>query len=285
MKIFWYSVSVVFIITALLMLNQYLYLRKQANVLIAMQNDYSEYLAKLNAIIEDFQKSTDTNEECAEEKKKDSFVAVNRSPEYLSSSLVAYLQENNMTSELARLRRLNYIPRATVSKGRRSRGRVRSRNSKINFDKNNLDIPMQIAQEINFAWPLEFKSFWISSYFGPRKKANGSPGFHYGLDLAAVRGTIVRAAASGKVIEAGYATGYGNTIVIEHTPKYKTRYAHLHSIKVKLGAIVEQGQRIGTVGNTGLVRSSWGGDASHLHFEVVVGSRKINPLWVLPKIG
>lgn len=126
--------------------------------------------------------------------------------------------------------------------------------------------------------------FWISSRFGPRKKSDGSYGFHHAIDLAAVRGTPVHASADGIVVEARYVTGYGNTILIAHADKYKTRYAHLNSIAVPLFAKVAAGTKIGTVGATGHVVKR-GGDGSHLHFEIMQGNRRINPLTLLPRLS
>lgn len=284
-KVFWYTVSLFFVGSTGLMFNQYLVLKNEVDKLNTVHNDYNDCLAKLNAVIEDFQKSTDGNgDDCSDvdEKKKDNFVIVNRSPEYLSDSLVAYLKENNLTSELNQLRKMQYIkPVRNVIAQQSKQIRRPAKQKNITM----LDIPKQIAKDVLFSWPLSLKSFWISSYFGPRKKVDKTPGFHYGLDLAALSGTIVKSAIDGKVVEAGPAAGYGNTIVVQHkNKKYKTRYAHLNAIGVRVGQLVNRGQKIGTVGNTGLVRSS-GKDPSHLHFEVMVGNRKINPLWVLPKIS
>lgn len=128
-----------------------------------------------------------------------------------------------------------------------------------------------------FDWPVDLSLFWLSSVYGPRKHPRGGKRFHYGIDLAALRGTPVMAAASGTVVEARHVSGYGNNIIIKHNNTYKTRYAHLHKIQVKPGQRVKQGQKIGTVGATGYVRKS-GRDASHLHFEIYVHGKHVNPL-------
>src|SRR3989339_723401 len=133
------------------------------------------------------------------------------------------------------------------------------------------------VQDFTFHWPLELHHFWISSLFGARKKANGTPGFHYGIDLAAMKGTTVKAAAAGIVIQAQYLPGYGNNILIQHNKYYRTRYAHLHTMNVSEGQKVSIGQKIGTVGATGSVRKS-GRDASHLHFEIYHNGSHVNPL-------
>lgn len=130
--------------------------------------------------------------------------------------------------------------------------------------------------------PVDEGKFWLSSYFGPRKKPNGQSSFHKGIDMAALKGTPVKAAANG-VVELAYEDkGYGKTIVIEHEKKHKTRYAHLDKILVTKGQRVTQGQLIGLVGSTGNVRTV-GKDPSHLHFEVYVGHERVNPLQYLKK--
>ena len=138
-----------------------------------------------------------------------------------------------------------------------------------------------ISIERKLSWPLNRKFFYVSSLFGPRSKRDGSRGFHYGLDLAALKGTPIYAASQGKIIVATHQKGYGNTIVIKHSPHLKTRYAHLHSICIQVGNVVTTGQRIGTVGATGHVRAKKGRDPSHLHFEVYVNGIRVNPLYFL----
>ncbi len=87
-------------------------------------------------------------------------------------------------------------------------------------------------------------------------------------------------AADGVVVEARNAQGYGKTVVIAHNRKYKTRYAHLHTINVRVGQNVTPDMMLGRVGSTGTVRSKRGRDAaSHLHFEVYVFGKKVNPMY------
>ena len=86
---------------------------------------------------------------------------------------------------------------------------------------------------------------------------------HYGVDFAANKGTPVVSTSSGKIIYQGWKGGYGKTVVVQHTPRYKTVYAHLNHFPktTKKGKKVERGQVIGYVGNTG---HSTG---PHLHYE------------------
>ena len=103
---------------------------------------------------------------------------------------------------------------------------------------------------------------------------------HPGVDIAASRGTIVRAAGDGKVVEAtnryrGQAA-WGNVVVIDHGHGLVTRYAHLDRYKVKKGDSVKAGDTIGRVGSTGRT-----GGRAHLHFEVIRDGAPIDPLPVL----
>ena len=109
---------------------------------------------------------------------------------------------------------------------------------------------------------------------------NGKWSFHFGLDLAALKGTPIKAAANAKVLKAGMGNGYGKTILLLHNKNYRTRYAHLNHIKIKCGQFVKRGQIIGSVGDTGNVRGN-GTDASHLHFEVHQNGKQVNPIYYL----
>jgi murein DD-endopeptidase MepM/ murein hydrolase activator NlpD len=133
------------------------------------------------------------------------------------------------------------------------------------------------VRDYKFSWPIDLQSFWLSSLFGPRRRPSGHIEFHHAIDMAACKGTPVKAASSGKVTIAYMLPGYGNCVMIEHNNRYKTRYAHLHKIYVKVGQYVQEGQQIASVGDTGLVRKS-GRDASHLHFEIYQDGRRVNPL-------
>jgi len=94
---------------------------------------------------------------------------------------------------------------------------------------------------------------------------------HTGMDIAAPRGTPVYAAASGKVVTSMYRAGYGNYIVIDHGGGIQTAYLHNSVNYVKVGQIVEQGQKIAAVGATG------NASGNHSHFEVRVNGVFKNP--------
>ncbi|MGM9319949.1 peptidoglycan DD-metalloendopeptidase family protein [Deinococcus aquaticus] len=101
----------------------------------------------------------------------------------------------------------------------------------------------------------------VSSGYGPRV-LDGVREDHWGVDIVAPEGTLVRAARSGRVLESrpDYDRGWGWTVVMEHPDGWITRYAHLSANLVKKGELVVRGQPVGRVGNTG--RST----GPHLHF-------------------
>ncbi|MEO1040958.1 MAG: M23 family metallopeptidase [Pseudomonadota bacterium] len=94
---------------------------------------------------------------------------------------------------------------------------------------------------------------------------------HYGLDFSAPRRTPIVSTAPGRVTFAGRRGGYGNTVEIDHGNGFKTRYAHLNSIKTRPGRMVELHEVIGLMGNTG--RST----GTHLHYEVIYNGRQVDP--------
>ncbi len=99
-----------------------------------------------------------------------------------------------------------------------------------------------------------------------------TPRFHAGMDFTAKTGTDIYATGDGVIEEAGLNTGgYGNCIVVNHGYNFKTRYAHCHTMSVKVGQKVKRGEVIATVGNTG---KSTG---PHLHYEVLVKGQADNP--------
>jgi murein DD-endopeptidase MepM/ murein hydrolase activator NlpD len=111
----------------------------------------------------------------------------------------------------------------------------------------------------------------MSDRFGPRGLR-----FHTGLDYPARAGTPVTAAGRGRVVFAGWDPGgYGNTVVIEHPLQVRSMYAHLTGIAVSRGAWVVAGNRVGTVGATGLATGP------HLHFELRLRGAALDPLTAL----
>jgi len=115
----------------------------------------------------------------------------------------------------------------------------------------------------------------LSSGYGPRVRG-GVGKFHDGVDLFTREPVPIAAAADGTVEEATQRNGYGNTILIRHKNGVATRYAHLSAFApdISRGARVRQGQILGTTGQTG------NATAVHLHYEVLVDGRAVNPLTV-----
>lgn len=113
---------------------------------------------------------------------------------------------------------------------------------------------------------------WYSSNFGYRiDPFTGQQSMHEGIDFPADVGTPIVAAASGKVVYAGWHPAYGNIVEIDHGNGLESRYAHTTAIFVKEGDLVVRGQKIATVGSTG--RST----GPHLHFEVRLNGVPQNP--------
>ncbi len=117
----------------------------------------------------------------------------------------------------------------------------------------------------------------LSSSYGMRKHPiSGYNRMHKGVDFAAPTGTPIIAAGSGVVTKSGWLGSYGRYIRIRHNSTYDTAYAHMSRIArgITPGRRVEQGQIIGYVGSSG--RST----GPHLHYEILVNNRKVNPLTV-----
>ena len=96
--------------------------------------------------------------------------------------------------------------------------------------------------------------------------------FHAGIDFGAPWGSPIVAAADGQVVGAGYAGGYGRQVRIVHEGGLMTTYSHMSSIVAQPGLPVRQGQVIGYVGSSGL------STGPHVHFEVRIDGRPVNPL-------
>ncbi len=120
---------------------------------------------------------------------------------------------------------------------------------------------------------------YISSGYGGRNDPFGrGRAHHLGIDIDANMGDPVTAAAEGVVSFSGVRSGYGNVVEIDHGNGYKTLYAHNSANLVRAGDVVRAGQNIAKVGSTG--RST----GSHLHFEVKLNDRQVNPRQYLGKV-
>ena len=135
---------------------------------------------------------------------------------------------------------------------------------------NYLPNPTSISAK-GFIWPARGK---LTSGYGWRWGR-----MHKGVDIAAPIGTPIIAAAPGVVVKAGWNSGgYGNLVDIQHTDGTVTRYGHNKRVLVRAGQIVQQGQQISEMGNTGF------STGPHLHFEVhPMGKKAVNPIAYLPR--
>lgn len=111
-----------------------------------------------------------------------------------------------------------------------------------------------------------------TSSFGRRNAPKkGASSNHKGVDWAVPTGTAVVASCGGTVVKAGWSSGYGYCVYINHPDGRQTRYAHLSKVLVSVGQTVSQGQRIALSGNTGV------STGPHLHFEMLINGVHVNP--------
>jgi murein DD-endopeptidase MepM/ murein hydrolase activator NlpD len=128
------------------------------------------------------------------------------------------------------------------------------------------------AEKAPFALPVKSAFRFTSEYGYRRDPKTGGRRMHKGVDFAASHGTHLYATADGVVTEAGWTSGYGRLIKIQHEFGIETRYAHLSKIRVKVGQRVSRGDHIGDMGASGRVTGV------HLHYEVRVGGKAVNPM-------
>ncbi len=134
--------------------------------------------------------------------------------------------------------------------------------------------PAAVGRANPFAWPAEG---WISSEF---QELRGGEGPHSGIDIVAASGTLVAAAAAGRVVVSGSDPQYGLLLAIDHGGGLMTLYGHNAALTVRRDEAVTKGQGIGRVGNTG--RST----APHLHFEVRQDGFALDPrLFLTPRVA
>ncbi len=129
-----------------------------------------------------------------------------------------------------------------------------------------------VQDDGQFTWPTP-STRYITSPFGTRyhpvQKRNKT---HTGIDIGAGHGASIVAAASGTVLRAGWNSGYGNYIVIDHGGGKQTLYGHCSALLVKSGQTVSRGQQIALVGSTGV------STGPHLHFEVLIHGAYTDPM-------
>ncbi len=125
-------------------------------------------------------------------------------------------------------------------------------------------------------WPVVG---FLSDRFGRRQEFSevGEAAFHAGVDISSLFGNPILAAADGTVVTADRLTSYGKIVVIDHGFGISTRYAHLSAFNVQRGQRVKRGQILGFVGATGRATGP------HLHYEVRVDGKPVNPLRYVPQ--
>lgn len=112
----------------------------------------------------------------------------------------------------------------------------------------------------------------LSSPFGKRSAPRkGASTYHKGVDWAIPTGSAVFASCGGTVSRAGWGSGYGYVVYIDHEGGAQTRYGHLSKVLVKVGETVKQGERIALSGNTGI------STGPHIHFEILINGSAVNP--------
>lgn len=279
-------------VVLVLLLFQYYNLQRVSLELMELKEDYRVYTLAIKRLL-DKESSTQGVMALANQKKKlnwvtscvqeeKQFLTINRDQEYLLAGALLFAKKHNLVESVAQIFDVKewekkVRPQLKTKKAHKRKG---PKFVGIPAGKGMLKPGKQTSKDFIFSWPLDQSKFWLSSLFGPRKLKGKGWKYHYGVDMAALKGTPVKAAATGIVLESYWHNGYGNCIIVAHNRKYKTRYAHLNTRKVRIGQKVKRGEIIGTVGDTGLVRKS-GKDASHLHFEVYAFGRHVNPLSVL----
>ena len=118
----------------------------------------------------------------------------------------------------------------------------------------------------------------LTDFFGGRRNPFGGGGeFHPGQDIANAVGTPIIATANGIIITAGWQSGYGRMVEIDHGNGITTRYGHLSKIEVAEGQEIIRGEVIGLLGSSG--RST----GPHVHYEVRINNEPVNPLDYLPR--
>ncbi|HZP43788.1 MAG TPA: M23 family metallopeptidase [Candidatus Binatia bacterium] len=132
-----------------------------------------------------------------------------------------------------------------------------------------VDRTSKLMSALPLRWPLRGP---VDSEFGRRRSPwNGRPELHEGIDIGGAPGTPITAPAAGTVVTAGSGGDYGRHVVIDHGNGVKSLFGHMKEIDVKAGEHVAKGQVVGLVGGSG--RST----GPHLHYEVRVDGKPVDP--------
>lgn len=175
----------------------------------------------------------------------------------------------NPESMLASARRAEGGPLETLSTSRD--GSLDPRFERLGLSLARMEALQRVLDGIPQVLPTARASMVSSSYGFRRDPFTGHGAFHSGLDFRAAHGSPVHATADGVVSFVGRKAGYGNCIEIDHGNGMLTRYAHMSALRTRVGKEVSAGDVIGSIGSTG--RST----GPHLHFEVRLNNRAVNP--------
>jgi murein DD-endopeptidase MepM/ murein hydrolase activator NlpD len=145
--------------------------------------------------------------------------------------------------------------------------------NRLRFVRRDVERREALAAATPSLWPTHG---WLTGTFGGRSDPfSGEPAFHQGIDISTDKGQPVQATADGSVDSAAYSGDYGNLVVLKHSFGLATRYGHLSAFAVKPGQTVKRGDIVGYVGATGRATGA------HLHYEILVNGKLINPLQLL----
>jgi murein DD-endopeptidase MepM/ murein hydrolase activator NlpD len=134
------------------------------------------------------------------------------------------------------------------------------------------DATPSTASTGRYIWPTNGT---LGSGFGPRNATIGSSN-HKGIDIGGIMGQPIFASDGGEVIFSGWSDSYGYYIRLRHDNGDVTLYAHCNSLRVRVGDLVVQEQVIALMGSTGV------STGVHLHFELIIDDRHVDPLRHLP---
>jgi len=152
---------------------------------------------------------------------------------------------------------------------------LNTRLDRLMVDLDRMNLLRIAAGKVPYAMPVK-AGYRFTSGFGVRRDPKGrGHRMHSGVDFAAPKGTPIHATADGVVVSAKRESGYGKTIRIRHAFGFETVYAHQTKLRVKAGQKVSRGEQIGDMGSTG--RST----GVHLHYEVHLHGRPVNPMTYL----
>ncbi|MCB2199927.1 M23 family metallopeptidase [bacterium] len=152
----------------------------------------------------------------------------------------------------------------------------------VDVSLDSLDDALEFMPKVQKGQELTLPDRWPVEGFLTRKYESApiDPGLsHAGIDIAVPRGTPIRAVAAGTVVAADWTPRYGNRVILDHGASLMTLYGHNELLLVRPGDRIQAGTPIALSGNSGI------STAPHLHFEVRVNGRAVDPLALLPKRG